>query len=36
MPSAHVICCSFKPSSLPAAAAAPNTPAVPVMCHPTW
>ena len=34
-PSAQTICCSFRPSSLPAAAAAPNTPAVPVMCQPT-
>ena len=34
MPSAHVICCSSRPSSLPQAAADPNTPAVPVMCQP--
>ena len=34
-PSAQIICCSLRPSSLPTAAAAPNTPAVPVMCQPT-
>ena len=35
MPSAHVICCSSSSSSLPHAAAAPNTPHVAVMCQPT-
>ena len=34
-PSAQTICCSVSPISLPVAAAAPNTPAVPVMCQPT-
>ena len=34
MPSAQIICCSFKPSSLPHAAALPNTPQLPVMCQP--
>ena len=34
MPSAQVMRCSFSPSSLPAAAAAPKVPAVPVMCQP--
>ena len=34
IPSAQTICCSFRPSSLPQAAAAPITPAVPVMCQP--
>jgi hypothetical protein len=34
MPSAQIICCSSSPSSLPAAAAPPKTPAVPVMWNP--
>ena len=34
-PIAHTICCSLRFNSLPTAAAAPNTPAVPVMCQPT-
>ena len=33
-PNAQTICCSLSPSSLPHAAAAPKTPAVPVMCQP--
>ena len=33
-PSAQIICCSERPSTRPLAAAAPKTPAVPVMCHP--
>src|SRR5260370_22801664 len=33
-PSAQHICCSFRPSNFPAAAALPNTPAVPVMGQP--
>ena len=33
-PSAHTICCSVSPKALPHAAAAPKTPAVPVMCQP--
>jgi len=35
MPSAHVICCALSLRTRPTAAAAPNTPAVPVMCQPT-
>ncbi len=33
-PNAQIIRCSSSPSSLPTAAAAPNTPVVPVMCQP--
>ena len=34
-PNAHSICVSDKFSNFPTAAAAPNGPTVPVMCHPT-
>ena len=33
-PSAQTICCALRSRSFPAAAAAPNTPQVPVMCQP--